>query len=454
MEHSEELRDLTLRFYKASATGDLSFFDRHVSRQEGAQFIGTDSNEWWEALEALREAARTHSEAIEGGGLQIVGGQPQAYRGASELLIEQDGEFVKSYPRPKPRSHPTQLGGPLPPQTESVEQLIVDALHDLTDAGHPAPQALGPYLAGVAFGRADEPRSIVIKPPEVVFGAFEALVDHIRPQGRRTRAPYPGVRPSPHGEESLGHLLIGGGGGAKAETRHHSRRIDGGEQAKALVPSQTVGPPDVGVARQPSRTPSLGVPDGHRRAIESFVRTLSYSQKRHQVRDEVLDEPYVGTHQPVELRAIWQGREGLPQTAPCIAVEVPFTSEAVPPGEDGQGCHLALGEGCLRAGPPFWRVGLAEVVDHNVKCGEEGVHVDHESPVPFPSGSGSKPTLNRGHLPLDFRPDNSHQAFEFLKLDEMGETVRKWTERWGRIGITARGFVFGVVGTFLVRAAL
>src|SRR5215213_873270 len=71
MEHSEELRDLTLRFYKASATGDLSFFDRHVSRQEGAEFIGTDSNEWWEGLEALREAARTQSEAIEGGGLQI-----------------------------------------------------------------------------------------------------------------------------------------------------------------------------------------------------------------------------------------------------------------------------------------------------------------------------------------------------------------------------------------------
>ena len=71
MEPSEELSDLTLRFYKASETGDLSFFDRHLSPQEGAQFIGTDSNEWWEALEALREAARTHSEAIEGGGLQI-----------------------------------------------------------------------------------------------------------------------------------------------------------------------------------------------------------------------------------------------------------------------------------------------------------------------------------------------------------------------------------------------
>jgi hypothetical protein len=43
---------------------------------------------------------------------------------------------------------------------------------------------------------------------------------------------------------------------------------------------------------------------------------------------------------------------------------------------------------------------------------------------------------------------------EYLKLDEMGEGVRKWTERWGRLGIAARRIVFGVVGTFLIRAAL
>jgi hypothetical protein len=43
---------------------------------------------------------------------------------------------------------------------------------------------------------------------------------------------------------------------------------------------------------------------------------------------------------------------------------------------------------------------------------------------------------------------------KYLKLDEMGERERKWTERWGRLGITARGIVLGVVGTFLIRAAL
>jgi hypothetical protein len=46
------------------------------------------------------------------------------------------------------------------------------------------------------------------------------------------------------------------------------------------------------------------------------------------------------------------------------------------------------------------------------------------------------------------------QFLKYLKLNQMGEKVRKWTERWGRLGTAARGLVFGVVGTFLIRAAL
>ena len=94
MVHSDELRDLTLLFYEAAATGDLSFFDRHVSRLEGVVFIGTDPNEWWEGLEALREAMRAQSEAMEGGGLQIVSGQLEAYReGNVGWVIDRDALF-------------------------------------------------------------------------------------------------------------------------------------------------------------------------------------------------------------------------------------------------------------------------------------------------------------------------------------------------------------------------
>jgi SnoaL-like protein len=94
MEQSDELRDLTLRFYGAIATGDLSFLERHVSRQEGAVFVGTDPNEWWEGFEAFVEAMRTQAEAMGGGGLQIVPGQLRAYRqGSVGWTIDRDASF-------------------------------------------------------------------------------------------------------------------------------------------------------------------------------------------------------------------------------------------------------------------------------------------------------------------------------------------------------------------------
>ncbi len=92
MEQSNELRDLTLRFYEAVTTGDVSFVDRHVSRQQGAVFVGTDPNEWWEGFESLREATRAQSEEL--GGMQIVPGRLQAYReGSVGWVIDRDPTF-------------------------------------------------------------------------------------------------------------------------------------------------------------------------------------------------------------------------------------------------------------------------------------------------------------------------------------------------------------------------
>ena len=161
--------------------------------------------------------------------------------------------------------------------------------------------------------------------------------------------------------------------------------------------------------------PALGVPGGHRGAVQCFVKRLSWcAQKGRQVRDESLQEVHVGAHQPIKLRALGQGGEGISQPSLGVAVEVPLARETAPTGKDGQGNHLALGEGGLWAGPLFRRMGVAEVVCDNVEYGEEGVHIEHEASVPFPSGSVSKPTLANGHLPLKSSPDNSHQAFKSL----------------------------------------
>ncbi len=94
MEHSDELRDLTLRIYEATTTGDHSLVEHHVSRQEGAVFIGTDPNEWWEGFEAFVEAMRAQAEAMGGSGLQIVPGHLQAYReGNVGWAIDRDALF-------------------------------------------------------------------------------------------------------------------------------------------------------------------------------------------------------------------------------------------------------------------------------------------------------------------------------------------------------------------------
>src|SRR5215211_1779137 len=304
--------------------------------------------------------------------------------------------------------------GPLPPEAEGVEELVVDALYDLADGGHPAPQSLGPVLlAGVAFGRVDDVCPVVFEPPPMVLGALEALVGYVRSRGSRTHTEEPLVRLSPHGEESLRQLLVGGGSGRETEAGNAPRGIDRSEQAKALVPSQAVRPTDVGIPSQPSCPTPLGVPDRHRRAIQGLVRALlCLCEKARQVQGESLDELGTGAHQAVELRAVGQSREGIPQLGVGVAVEVPLAVEAAPTRKDGEGDDFTCAEGGLGTGLTFRRAGLAKVVDRDVKCGEEGVHVEHEESVPFPRGSGSKPTLERGHLPLKSSSYNSHQAFK------------------------------------------
>jgi hypothetical protein len=111
-----------------------------------------------------------------------------------------------------------------------------------------------------------------------------------------------------------------------------------------------------------------------------------------------------------------------------VAIEVPLAGEPAPTREYGQGYDLAFGEGGIGTGSPSWWLGVAKVVDHNVKCGEEGVHIDHEESVPFPSGSGSKPTLVCGHLPFKPSIDNSHQAFNDVYRPYNSEDLERLVE--------------------------
>jgi hypothetical protein len=66
--------------------------------------------------------------------------------------------------------------GTLPPEAEGVEEFVIHRLYDLTYPGNPPPQRLGPAsLFGVALGRMDYLRSVVIEPAAMVFSTFQAF---------------------------------------------------------------------------------------------------------------------------------------------------------------------------------------------------------------------------------------------------------------------------------------
>jgi hypothetical protein len=82
----------------------------------------------------------------------------------------------------------------------------------------------------------------------------------------------------------------------------------------------------------------------------------------------------MGAHQAVELGTVGKGRERSSEMCLGVAVEVPFAGEPGPAGEDREGDDLATTEGGIRTGSaPFGSMRVAKIVDHDVKCGEEGV---------------------------------------------------------------------------------
>src|SRR5215208_318015 len=330
------------------------------------------------------------------------------------MVIEPDTKVVQRHPRRQPRSQTPDLVGTLPPEPEVVEDFVVDTLADRTYPADPLPKRLGPAsLFGIALGRMDLLRSVALQPAPMVVCSLEALVGHVGSREGRAHAEEPGICSGPHREKALGQGLVGGGGTAETETRYHPGRLYGGQKGEALVPSYAVGPADVGLSGQPSMPPALCVPDGHGRTIECLVGLRLTLQRLPQLHGDLLEGGGVEAHEAVELGTVREGRERSSQMGLGIAVEVPFASESRPAGEDGEGDDLALAEGgWWSRASLFGSLRLAEVVDHNVEYGEEGVHVEHEESVPFPVGSGSKPTLERGHLPLNSSTDNSHQAFK------------------------------------------
>jgi hypothetical protein len=78
MEPSTELKELVLRTYAAMGNGDTSFYDQHLSHQEGVLIIGSDPNEWWTGYDTIIQVF--NAQMREMGGVSCLPGDPQAYR--------------------------------------------------------------------------------------------------------------------------------------------------------------------------------------------------------------------------------------------------------------------------------------------------------------------------------------------------------------------------------------
>jgi hypothetical protein len=76
MELPVELRDLTLRIAQAIGAGDVTFLERHTSRQPGETFIATDPDEWWTDIAGLSRTLVGQRQA----GITMIPGEPLAYQ--------------------------------------------------------------------------------------------------------------------------------------------------------------------------------------------------------------------------------------------------------------------------------------------------------------------------------------------------------------------------------------
>src|SRR5215217_34297 len=184
---------------------------------------------FWDTISAKKECLNAWCELRSP--LQQISDESQPR--TTKLLVEPDTEIVQRYPRRQASSQAFQLMGPLPPEAEGIEELVVDRLDDLAYSSYPSFQALGPVpLAGVALGRVDDAHPVAFQPASMVFFALKALVGYVGSPGRRSHARQPRVRSMPDGEEGLGYLLVGGRSSTEAKTRDDTRRIDSQSKRK------------------------------------------------------------------------------------------------------------------------------------------------------------------------------------------------------------------------------
>jgi hypothetical protein len=81
VEQSSELKEFYRHICEAFTNGDYSFFERHISQQDGVLSIGTDPTEWVTGYATIIRGFKIQVEEM--AGCQLLAGTPHAYRDGS-----------------------------------------------------------------------------------------------------------------------------------------------------------------------------------------------------------------------------------------------------------------------------------------------------------------------------------------------------------------------------------
>ncbi len=238
---------------------------------------------------------------------QISEGQTRS----AQLFIQPDTEVVQGHLGRQSSLESTQFMGTLSIESETVLEFVVHRLHDLAYACNPSAQFLGPHSPAAPLGRTDNISTKAYLPALMMLFALKALVCDIRTRCWLSHTGYPGVGKATQAKEALSHRLIVGARRRETKACDHAHGVHAYEQVETFIPAQPVAPAYVCKTCQVASTPTLGIPGGHTRTIEGFIRTHLCLHKLNQIKAEVDNRIMIMPQEPVELaafRQVWKGR--------------------------------------------------------------------------------------------------------------------------------------------------
>ena len=133
-------------------------------------------------------------------------------RRTAELDVEPQAEGMQGHLGGQARPEAREGMGALVLQTAGRQQAVMDRLHELADAGVPAPQGLGLVARSTALGFGNDGGPVALSLGGVPGAALKACSHHVHVAGGRAAAGQTGLRVMVQCQEGFGHALLCGPG--------------------------------------------------------------------------------------------------------------------------------------------------------------------------------------------------------------------------------------------------